>query len=412
VVSYITVVSVAELAHRGDPPDAEVRERVLALPDRFRAEAADGFAAEFGLHVDGDPYRIAIARGRCSVRPEDPSWPSARIATDRRTWLDLDAGRVSSIDAFLQDRILVRGNIEHAVRMQSLFHFSDRPRTPQDLEHVSVKAGGHTLSSYAFGEGPPVILLHGLAATKLSYLPVLPALARRYRVVVPDLPGHGESTKPRARYTPAYFARVILALMDEVGTDRAALVGNSMGGRIAMEVAAGAPDRVSALALLDPAAAGLPFPMYARLLGMLPTGVGAVPVPLRKRAVVFGIRQLFADPERLPKGAYLAGADEFIRVYRHGRARVALLSAMRGLIADGADHFWERVADVDVPTLIVWGSDDRLVPVRIGRRLAATLPRAELVVLPGVGHVPQFEDPEETRRLLLGFLDRTADALG
>jgi pimeloyl-ACP methyl ester carboxylesterase/putative sterol carrier protein len=403
-------VSVAELARRDDPYDAEVRARVIGLPDRFRAEAARGFAAEFGLEVDGDHYRIAIARGRCSVREEDPPFPSARIGTDRRTWLDLDAGLVSSIDAFLGDRLRVRGNIEFAVRMQSLFHFADRPRTSRDLEHVTLSAGGHTLSTFVVGEGPTVVLLHGLAATKLSYLPLLPALARRYRVVVPDLPGHGESTKPRASYTPAYFAGVVLSLLDELGVGRAALVGNSMGGRIAMEVAAGAPERVSSMALLDPAAAGLPFPLYARLLGMLPTGVGAVPVPLRKRIVVFGIRQLFADPSRLPRAAYLAGADEFIRVYRHGRARVALLSAMRGLMADGADHFWDRMAAVDVPTLILWGSDDRLVPLRIGRRLAATLPRSQLIVLPGVGHIPQFEDTEETRRLLVGFLDRTAAA--
>ena len=403
-------MSVAELAPRDRAYDAEVRSRVLGLPERFRPEAAGGFAAEFGLEVDGDHYRIAIARGRCSVREEDPPFPSARIGTDRRTWLDLDAGRISSIDAFMDDRLRVRGNIEYAVRMQSLFHFSDRPRGSQDLEHVVLRAGGHSLSTFVVGEGPTVILLHGLAGTKLSYLPLVPALARRYRVVLPDLPGHGESTKPRGSYTPAYFARVIQSLLDELDAPRAALVGNSMGGRIAMEVAAEAPERVSAMALLDPAAAGLPFPLYARLLGMLPRGVGAVPVPLRKRIVVFGIRQLFADPARLPRAAYLAGADEFIRIYRHGRARVALLSAMRGLIADGADHFWDRMAGVDVPTLILWGSDDRLVPARIGRRLAATLPQARLIVLPGVGHIPQFEDTGETRRLVLDFLDRTARA--
>ncbi len=388
----------------------EVRQRVRTLPERFRPEAADGFAAEFALKVDDEHFRVSVARGRCSVREDEAEFPSARIATDRRTWIDLDGGHLSSIDAFLQDRIQVRGNIDHAVRMQSLFHPAERPRRPQDLEHVTVRTGGHTLSTFLFGQGPPVVLLHGLGASKVSYLPLLPALARRYRVVVPDLPGHGESSKPRAAYTPAYFARAVLALMDQVGADRSALVGNSMGGRVALEVAAAAPARVSAMALLDPAAAGLPFPLYARILGMLPTGVGAVPVPLRKRAVVFGIRRLFADPGRLPRAAYLAGADEFIRIYRHGRARVALLSAIRGLMADGSDHFWERMAEVDVPTLILWGGDDRLVPARLGRRLAATLPRARLVVLPGVGHVPQFEVPEETRRLVLGFLDESVPA--
>jgi pimeloyl-ACP methyl ester carboxylesterase len=78
---------------------------------------------------------------------------------------------------------------------------------------------------------------------------------------------------------------------------------------------------------------------------------------------------------------------------------------MRGLIADEPEMFWKRAARIDVPTLILWGREDRLVPVRLGRRLANTIPNSELIVLPGVGHVPQFELPEETRRLVLGFLD-------
>jgi pimeloyl-ACP methyl ester carboxylesterase/putative sterol carrier protein len=401
-------VAIAEVPLDRGEAEADVRERILSLPDRFRPDAAAGFAAEFALQIDLDHYRVAIADGRCAVSEEDPPVPTARITTDAGTWLELDAGSLTSIDAFLDDRITVRGNVDHAVRMQSLFRPFARERTPQDLEHVTIRAGGNRLSTFLFGQGPPVVLLHGLGATKLSYLPLLPALARHHTVVVPDLPGHGESTKPRAAdYTPQYFAYVILELMDRLGAERAAIVGNSMGGRIALEIAGEAPDRVPALVLLDPAAAGLPFPLFARLLGMLPTGVGAVPIPLRKRIVMAAMRQLFADPRRLPGAAYLAGADEFVRIYRMGSARVALLAAIRGLVADPDGPFWERVASYPGRALILWGSEDRLVPLRMGRRLAATMRHAELVVLPGVGHVPQFEVPDETRSLVLSFLDRT-----
>jgi pimeloyl-ACP methyl ester carboxylesterase/putative sterol carrier protein len=398
-------VGIAEVARPGLSGRREVRERVLTLPDRFRPEAAHGFSAEFGLTIEGLHYRIAIADGRCSVREENPTAPVARICMDARTWLDLDAGSVSGIDAFLDDRLEVRGNVDYAVRMQSLFRPSERERTPQDLEHITVNAGGVELSTFAFGHGPPVVLLHGLAATKLSYLPLLPTLAERYRVIVPDLPGHGESSKPRGRYTPPYFARVVRALFDEMGLQETAVIGNSMGGRIALEVVAAYPHRVNSLILLDPAAAGLPFPLYARLLGLLPTGVGAIPVPWRKRIVVTAIRQMFADPERLPRAGYLAAADEFIRIYRKGRARMALLSAMRGLIADEPQAFWDRAKRISVPTLILWGREDRLVPVGLGHRLANTIKDSRLEVLSGVGHVPQFEQPEETQRLVLGFLD-------
>ena len=402
----LPTVGLAGVTGRHQASGGEVRERMLTMPNRFRRRAAEGFAAEFGLHIDDDRYRIAIADGRCSVREEEPVSPAAKITTDARTWLELDAGSLSSIDAFLDDRIEVRGHVDHAVRMQSLFRPTGRDRTPQDLEQIEVYADGKRLSAYAFGEGPPVVLLHGLAATKLSYLPLLPALAERHRVIVPDLPGHGESTKRRGSYTPASFSRTVLALMDRLEVDRATLIGNSMGGRVSLEIAADAPERVEGLVLLDPAAAGIPFPLYARLLGLLPTGVGAVPVPWRKRLVVAGIRQLFAHPDRLPRNAYLAGADEFMRIYRSGRARVALLAAMRGLIADRPEAFWERAAATEARTLILWGQKDRLVPVRLGRQLARRMPDAELVVLPDVGHVPQFEVPEETRQLVMEFLDR------
>jgi pimeloyl-ACP methyl ester carboxylesterase len=199
---------------------------------------------------------------------------------------------------------------------------------------------------------------------------------------------------------------VILGLLDTLGGERVSLLGNSMGGRIALEVASEAPERVASLVLLDPAVAGLPWPFYARLLRIVPVGAGAVPFPLRRRLVIMGIRQLFGDPGRLPPPAYLAGADEFVRIYRHARARVALLSAIRGLARDPVMPFWERVERVSAPTLILWGQEDRLVPVRLGRRLASVLRDAELAVLPGVGHVPQFEVPDLTGDLVRGFLDR------
>ncbi len=403
---YSTAVALAE---RARPGAQRVRDRILTLPDRFREEAAQGFAGEFALTVDEEPFAIAIADGACSVREIDPKSPTARIITDADTWLALDAGHVSSIDAFLEDRIVVRGNVEHAVRMQSLFEPSARRRTPQDLDHVTVQAGGHELSAFAFGEGPAVVLLHGLAATKLSFMPLLPSLAERFRVIVPDLPGHGDSDKRKARYTPAYFADVVVELLDALGVDRATLVGNSMGGRIALEVAAEAPDRVTSLVLLAPAVPGLPWPFYTWFARALPTGIGRVPLPLQRRVVTRTLKQLFARPDRLAAAGYLAGVDEFIRVYRSGRARIALLSAIRGLAGDAPAAFWDRMRDVEAPSLILWGVEDRLVPERLGRKLAATLRRAELVVLSEVGHVPQFEVPEVTRELVLEFLESLGD---
>jgi pimeloyl-ACP methyl ester carboxylesterase len=382
-----------------------VGERIATLRDRFRPEAARGLVADYSLSIDETCYEISISRDRCTIEERQPSFPHTRIRTDPETWLALDEGSLSSIDAFLQGRVEVRGNLEYAVRLPSLFEFSGRPRTAQDLEHETFSIGRHELSAFVVGEGQPVLLLHGLGANKLSWLPLIGPLAERYRVIALDLPGHGESSKRRGDHTPAHFAAVVRRLLDELEIEGVALAGNSMGGRIALEVSATVPDRVAALVLLSPALAGLPFPFIAKFLHVVPTEIGALPLPLRRQIVARTIRSLFAVPERLPDQAYAAGADEFIRVYRSGRARTALLSSVRGLVRDRPGAFWERVRENRAPTLVLWGEEDRLVPVRLGHRLAEEMPQCRLEVLPGVGHVPQFEVPEVTADLVRGFLD-------
>ena len=398
-------MGLVQQSQRRPPDEALIRERMHTLPQRFRADAVNGFSADYGLHIGADRYRVEVAGGRCTVEDLFPAAPTAKVITDPETWLALDDGSMTSIDAFLAGRVSVRGHVDHAVRLQSLFRPSGRDRTPRDLEHVDLEAGAHRLSAFVLGEGPPVLLLHGLGASKLSWLPLLGPLAERYRVIVPDLPGHGESDKPRTTYTPTFYSGVVRRLLDALGEREAALVGNSLGGRIALDVAARAPHRVSALVLLGPAVAGLPFPYYARFLRLLPTEFGAIPLPMRRRLVLMGLRQLFADPDRLPRNAYLAGADEFIRVYRSGRARVALLGSLRALMADRPSAFWDKVRTITSPSLILWGEKDRLVPVRLGELLASAMPAAELALLPGVGHVPQFEVPDTTVELVGGFLD-------
>jgi pimeloyl-ACP methyl ester carboxylesterase len=116
------------------------------------------------------------------------------------------------------------------------------------------------------------------------------------------------------------------------------------------------------------------------------------------------IRRLFADPSTLSEEACAAAAGEFIRVYRSAVARMAFFDSLRHILVEEPRPFWARVSHIRVPTLIVWGQQDRLVPVRLAAKLAHALPSSELVVLPGVGHVPQFEAAQETSRALTRFL--------
>ncbi len=392
------------------PPEDEVRTRVLSLPGRFRKEAANGLSAEWELSVDEDVYTITVAGAACRVRQGGSPDAAARIAADRETWLALDDGRTTGMEAFLARRLTLRGNLDLGARLQSLFEPHGRPRGPLDIDQVEVKAGDVNVSAYVVGEGPPVIALHGLGGTKMSMLPLVPALAPSHRLVVPDLPGHGESDKPVATdYTPRMYARVVRKLMDALGVEHAIVIGNSLGGRVALELAVRSPDRVRALGLLSPAVPGFRVRYVLGFTRILPTEVGALPFPLRERWMKAAVRRLLGDPSAMPESGYEVAADEFIRIYRTPQARMAFFDSLRHILTEAPKPFWARMRHIRVPVQIVWGTADRLVPVRLAPKLAEELPDARLLILPRVGHVPQFEATDRTAEALTTFIASLPD---
>src|SRR6266508_3531029 len=228
-----------------------VRRRVRTLPKRFRGESADGLAAEWELRVGEQSFAISVADQGCAVREGPGKSPQVIISTEPETWLAIDEGLITGGQAFLEGRLTAQGNMDLAVRLETLFRRYRRARKASDMDQVDVQADGLSLSCYLLGKGDPIVLLHGLGASKITWLPLLEPLAERHRVIVPDLPGHGGSDKPRREYTPRFHARVLRHLMDVVDVHRATVMGNSLGGRIALELALRSPGRVSALALRD-----------------------------------------------------------------------------------------------------------------------------------------------------------------
>jgi pimeloyl-ACP methyl ester carboxylesterase len=389
-----------------------VRARVLSLPRRFRPESANGLVAEWELRVGRQSFTITVEGHACAVSEGPGGAPQAVVSTGPSTWLAIDEGRLPGEQAFLDRRLAVRGNLDLAVRLQTLFRRHRRPRRASDLDQVEVRTDGLTLSCYMIGKGPEVVLLHGLGGTKITWLPLLARLGAGHRVIVPDLPGHGESGKPRADYTPRFYARVIRRLLDRLDADRAVLVGNSLGGRIALQLAVTAPARVKALALLAPALPGFRWRHLLALTRVLPAEIGAVPFPMRERWMRFAMRRLFADPGRLPPEGYAAAAAEFARIYRDPAARMAFFATLRHIVTEPPGPFYASLRRLKQPVLLVFGDRDRLVPARLGITLARELPRVEAELLTGVGHVPQFEAPEATLRALEGFLVEVSPPAG
>jgi pimeloyl-ACP methyl ester carboxylesterase len=389
----------------GGSPRARIR-RALELRVARRWPFTDGDRAEIVLDAGAAGCFTLFARqGRVVIAEGRAPRPTAIVRADPQAMIELLEGRSSGVDIWLDGRLSVRGSLALAMKLEGLLEDARRPRHfPRPRR---VQAHGVSTFFLEAGKGSPVVLLHGLGATNASMLPTLRDLARDHRVIAPDLPGFGESSKPLRRYHAGFFARWLVALLDRLGIEKAHLVGNSMGGRIAIEAGLLAPDRVQRLALLAPAVAFRKFRQLVPIVRLLRPELGVLPMIFPRATVLSTLRMLFADCKRLPLAWYEAAADEFLRVAATPRGRVCLFSAAQQIYLDdpwGKRGFWPRLARLERPALFVWGDRDLLVPVKFCHHVSRTLPHAECVILPDCGHVPQFEHPERTHALVRGFL--------
>jgi pimeloyl-ACP methyl ester carboxylesterase len=381
-----------------------VEEAFASLPTRYLG-ANPGFDATFQVRL-GDIGRTWEVRARgehCAVRPSPVREPDVVVGTDAATWLGLREGRLSGLDAFAQRRLYARGNLDLALGFEGLFRLpGDRPPL---LRVTEVETRNATISSLISGQGPDqVICLHGLGSNKTSFFETIATLTPDHTVHAIDLPGFGSSSKPaRGGYDASYFSRSVLAYMDAMAIERAHLVGNSMGGRVAIELALSEPDRAETLSLLAPVLAFRRRRQLVPLVKLIRPELAAIPHPLRAAQVRERFWSLFARPERLDPATADIAADEFCRTYRSRSARVAFFAAARNIYLDTPDGergLWTRLSGLSTPALFIWGDRDQLVPAAFSRHVADVLPRARQVVLTECGHVPQVELPERANGLI------------
>jgi pimeloyl-ACP methyl ester carboxylesterase len=222
-------------------------------------------------------------------------------------------------------------------------------------------------------------------------------------MIAVDLPGFGDSSKPiGASYDAPFFARAIVDFLDALELDRADLIGNSLGGRVALELGLEHPDRVGRLALLAPSLAWRRSRPWTPLLRLTRPELGLVqlaPRPIVERIV----RRLIPGAD---DGWTAAGVDEFLRAYLTPAGRAAFYAAARSIYLEephGKAGFWTRLGTLQPPSLFVWGRRDTLVPIAFARHVERALPQARHVKL-DCGHVPQIERPRETNTAIGEFL--------
>jgi pimeloyl-ACP methyl ester carboxylesterase len=268
-----------------------------------------------------------------------------------------------------------------------------------------VTIDGRRVNVIELGSGPPVVFVHGLSGSWQNWLEQLPVFARDHRIVALDLPGFGASEMPAQEISISGYARTLDVLYDELGIDSAAVVGNSMGGFIGAELAIQYPARVERLVLVSAAGLTIEHQRDERALAVLRTvdkrlaayagWLGSRSDELtrrpRTRRLIFGL--VAHRPGRLP-GPLVA---EQIR----GSGKRGFVPALDAL----TDYpIRDRLGEIACPTLIVWGSEDKLVPVSDADEFERLIPNARKVVWAQTGHVAMIERPAAFNRLLAAFL--------
>ena len=264
-----------------------------------------------------------------------------------------------------------------------------------NARHITVD--GTALRYIDEGRGPPVVFLHGLGASMYAWRKNLaPVAAAGYRVIAFDNRGFGFSDKPATGYDNASYARLTVALLDSLHLPDAVLIGHSMGGAIAAEVAIAHPERVRGLVLISSAGLGARQPPLFHV-GRWPV-VGPLLFAFRGRGLTERLLEAtYADPSKVAD----ADVDQYyapVAEPEYGRSLRAVLREFR------FDGLAGRLDHIAAPTLVLWGEADRLIPIALGRALAAGIPRAAFLSVPRAGHAVQEEAPEEVNRLLIRFL--------
>ena len=265
----------------------------------------------------------------------------------------------------------------------------------------------------------PALFVHGLGGASTNWTDLMGLLAQTVQGEALDLPGFGRSDPPRSgSYRLRTHVEAVVRRL-EARSGPVHLFGNSLGGAVSTRVAALRPDLVRTLTLVSPALPALrpkkgsdprlPLLLLPGLSKLASRQLARRSPEERAKAV---LQLCYADYRSVPPERFQEAVDEVARRAALPHAEDAFTASLRGLVGSylerGSSSLWRQAARVTAPTLLVWGSQDRLVDVAIAPRAAATFRDSRLLVLPGVGHVAQLEQPETVARVFLGMLEQLA----
>jgi pimeloyl-ACP methyl ester carboxylesterase len=278
------------------------------------------------------------------------------------------------------------------------------------VQRVSIH--GHDMAYRMEGSGPALLLLHGIAGSSRTWRDVIPRLTDRFTVIAPDLMGHGLSEKPVGDYSLGSFASGIRDLLDVLGIDRATVVGQSFGGGVAMQLAYQHPELCNRLVLVDSGGLGREVSWMLRFM-TLPGSEYLMPVIFPRFVRDWGDTVFRVINGR---GIRLSRITEMWSAYAslaESENRQAFARTIRAVIDPGG----QSVSAMDrlylaspMPTLIIWGDRDDIIPLSHAHAAHDAIPGSQLVVIEGAGHFPQIEEPEQFVSALVDFINATEPA--
>jgi pimeloyl-ACP methyl ester carboxylesterase len=295
----------------------------------------------------------------------------------------------------------------------------DTPDAPATARHASeipvseIELHGHRVTYREVGEGPVLVLIHGVTGDMTTWDEVLPELAERFTVVTPDLLGHGLSAKPRGDYSLGAFASGIRDLLGALGHFRATVVGHSLGGGIAMQMAYQFPERVERLVLVSSGGLGDEVSVALRA-ATLPGSELVIPLIAHNSVIEagrmigrwLGAVGLGISPDRAEVARGYASLSE-------AEARNAFIHTMRAVI----DYGGQRVSARDrlyltetMPSMLLWGRKDRIIPSHHGHRAHREMPGSRWELFENAGHFPHVSEPRRFAAALTRFIEETEPA--
>jgi len=274
----------------------------------------------------------------------------------------------------------------------------------------TIELHGQPVNYIQAGHGPVVLLIHGITSSSSAWARVLPGLAERHTVIAPDLPGHGTSAKPRGDYSLGAYASGIRDLLVALGHERATIVGHSLGGGIAMQLVYQFPERIERLVLVSSGGLGREVSMMLRA-ATLPGSEYVLPLLSSSFVRTAGATAngLLSRVGLEPSSDIQGMASGFASLGEAG-ARRAFLDTARSIIEPSG----QRVSANDrlylaawLPTMLLWGERDRMIPVAHGRAAAAAMPGSRLEVFESAGHFPFNDEPQRFVDAVTDFIATT-----